>query len=55
VLRPDVDVDVVMGALTGAMLYCTKWGRRNGGLPETLPEDLPERIVGHLMRGLSPS
>jgi AcrR family transcriptional regulator len=49
-LRPDVDVDVAMAAVTGTMLYYTKWGAQGG----ELPADLPEQIVDHLFRGLGP-
>jgi hypothetical protein len=45
-LRPDLDIEVAMSALTGAMLYFTKWHHAN-----ELPTDLPERIVDNLLEG----
>ncbi|MDA0635490.1 TetR/AcrR family transcriptional regulator [Nonomuraea sp. MCN248] len=48
-LRPDLDVDLAMALLTGAMIFFNKWG------PEgDLPEDLAERVVDHAMAGFAP-
>ncbi|GAA3822399.1 TetR/AcrR family transcriptional regulator [Sphaerisporangium flaviroseum] len=49
-LRADVDVEVAMAALTGAMLFFTKW-RDN---EDDLPLDLPERIADQILTGLRP-
>ncbi|MCW2882806.1 MAG: transcriptional regulator, TetR family [Sphaerisporangium sp.] len=49
-LRADVDVEVAMAALTGAMIFFTKW-REND---DELPADLPERIADQILAGLLP-
>lgn len=46
-LRPDIDIEVAVAALSGAALYFAKW---SDGEP---PADLPERVVDHLLRGLA--
>lgn len=46
-LRPDLDVELGMALLSGAMIWFSKWG------PEgDLPEDLAERVVDHALEGL---
>ncbi|GII83819.1 TetR family transcriptional regulator [Sphaerisporangium siamense] len=47
--RAGVDVEVAMAALSGAMLFFSKW--RDGG--EDLPADLAERITGQVLEGLN--
>ncbi|MFG1874152.1 TetR/AcrR family transcriptional regulator [Sphaerisporangium sp. NPDC049003] len=49
-LRADVDVEVAMAALTGAMLFFTKWGDTDG----ELPADLAERVTDQVLGGLRP-
>ncbi|MFC4585050.1 TetR/AcrR family transcriptional regulator [Sphaerisporangium corydalis] len=49
-LRPDVDVEVAMAALSGAMLFFTKW-RDND---DELPADLADRIADQILAGLRP-
>jgi AcrR family transcriptional regulator len=49
-LRADVDVEVAMAALTGTMLFFTKW-RDND---DELPADLPERVADQILSGLLP-
>jgi AcrR family transcriptional regulator len=49
-LRAGTDVEVAMAALTGAMLYFTKW--RDGDEP--LPADLADRIADQVLSGLRP-
>lgn len=47
-LRADVDVDLAMALLSGAMTWFTKWG------PEgDLPADLAGSLVDHALRGLA--
>ncbi|MEV0151503.1 MULTISPECIES: TetR/AcrR family transcriptional regulator [unclassified Nonomuraea] len=46
-LRPDVDVDVALATLSGAMLWYTKWGN------DDLTDDLPTRIVDQILSGLT--
>jgi AcrR family transcriptional regulator len=45
-LRPDLDIETAMAAVTGSMIYFTKWHHGN-----ELPADLPERIVDGLLEG----
>ncbi|MGI5270587.1 TetR/AcrR family transcriptional regulator [Nonomuraea sp. CA-218870] len=48
-LRPDLDIELGMALLTGAMIFFSKWG------PEgDLPEDLAERVVDHALAGFTP-
>jgi Transcriptional regulator len=47
-LRPDLDIEVAVAALSGAMVYFTKWG---GG--EEFSADLPERVVDNVLRGFA--
>ncbi|MFC4532319.1 TetR/AcrR family transcriptional regulator [Sphaerisporangium dianthi] len=47
-LRSDVDVEVTMAALSGAMMFFTKW-RDND---DELPADLAERITDLILSGL---
>ncbi|MEV0592543.1 TetR/AcrR family transcriptional regulator [Nonomuraea cavernae] len=47
-LRSDIEVEMSMAILSGAMIWHTKWGPANG-----LPADLAERIVDHLLPGLA--
>ncbi|WP_228644820.1 TetR/AcrR family transcriptional regulator [Microtetraspora sp. AC03309] len=49
-LRPDLDVEMAMAILSGAMLWHTKWSHR----ATTLPDDLAERIVDEALRGFRP-
>ncbi|WP_405139333.1 TetR/AcrR family transcriptional regulator [Sphaerisporangium sp. NBC_01403] len=49
-LRADVDVEVAMAAMTGAMLFFTKWRDSD----EELPADLAERIADQVLGGLRP-
>ncbi|WP_433348175.1 TetR/AcrR family transcriptional regulator [Microtetraspora malaysiensis] len=49
-LRPDLDVEMAMAILTGAMLWHTKWSQR----ATDLPDDLAERIVDEALRGFCP-
>ncbi|NUR90776.1 MAG: TetR/AcrR family transcriptional regulator [Nonomuraea sp.] len=47
-LRADLDVDIAMAMLSGAMTWFTKWG------PEgDLPAGLAETLVDHVLRGLA--
>ncbi|WP_062443581.1 TetR/AcrR family transcriptional regulator [Herbidospora daliensis] len=46
-LRPDLDVEVAMSMLVGAMLFHTKMS--GPGYP--VPDDLPERLVDEALRG----
>jgi len=46
-LRADLDVEMGMALLSGAMLWFTKWGPAGD-----LPDDLPERIVDEVLAGL---
>jgi AcrR family transcriptional regulator len=48
-LRADVDVDLGMAILSGAMLWHTKWGPAGD-----LPVDLAERIVDAALAGMAP-
>jgi AcrR family transcriptional regulator len=48
-LRPDLDVDLAMAILSGAMMYNTKWAPAGD-----LPLDLAERIVDAVMAGIAP-
>jgi AcrR family transcriptional regulator len=47
-LKPDLDVEIGMALLSGAMLWYGKWGP--GG---ELPEDLAERLVDQILAGLA--
>ncbi|WP_113703230.1 TetR/AcrR family transcriptional regulator [Nonomuraea lactucae] len=47
-LRPEVDVEMGLAILSGAMIWHTKWGPAGD-----LPEDLAERIVDHVLLGLA--
>ncbi|MDH2424636.1 TetR/AcrR family transcriptional regulator [Sphaerisporangium sp. TRM90804] len=49
-LRADIDVEVAMATLNGAMVYFTKWRDKD----EVLSPDLPERIVDQVLTGLRP-
>ncbi|MEV0199879.1 TetR/AcrR family transcriptional regulator [Nonomuraea sp. NPDC050691] len=46
-LRPDVDVEMALGMLSGTMIWYTKWG--NG----EITDDLAERIVDQALTGLA--
>jgi AcrR family transcriptional regulator len=48
-LRADLDVDMGMAVLSGAMLWHTKWGPVG-----ELPADLAERVVDAALAGLAP-
>ena len=45
-LRRDLDVDVALALLSGAMIWYTKWCDTG-----SLPDDLPERIVDEALAG----
>jgi AcrR family transcriptional regulator len=47
-LKPDLDVEIGMALLSGAMLWYGKWGP--GG---ELPADLAERLVDQILAGLA--
>ncbi|MEU8249516.1 TetR/AcrR family transcriptional regulator [Nonomuraea sp. NPDC048916] len=47
-LRPDIEVEMCMAILSGAMIWHTKWGPAGD-----LPADLAERIVDHVLPGLA--
>ncbi|NUW40106.1 TetR/AcrR family transcriptional regulator [Nonomuraea rhodomycinica] len=47
-LRPDIDVEVALASLSGAMLWHTKWG----GVE--LTDGLAERIVDQVLSGIGP-
>ncbi|WP_327103162.1 TetR/AcrR family transcriptional regulator [Nonomuraea glycinis] len=47
-LKPDLDVEIGMALLSGAMLWYGKWGP--GG---ELPADLAERLVDQILTGLA--
>ncbi|WP_248959517.1 TetR/AcrR family transcriptional regulator [Sphaerisporangium perillae] len=49
-LRADVDVEVAMAALSGAMMFFTKWRDDDA----ELPADLAERIADLILQGLRP-
>ncbi|MGW4639869.1 TetR/AcrR family transcriptional regulator [Sphaerisporangium sp. NPDC004334] len=49
-LRPDVDVEMAIAALSGAMMFFTKWR----GDDDELPADLPDRIADLILTGLRP-
>ncbi|MEV0587892.1 TetR/AcrR family transcriptional regulator [Nonomuraea sp. NPDC050310] len=49
-LRADLDVQLAMTALTGAMVIHSKWAAHG----EVLPDDLAERVVDLALRGLAP-
>lgn len=49
-LRHDTDIEVAMAALTGAMLFFTKWP----GNDDPLPDDLAQRIADQVLTGLRP-
>jgi hypothetical protein len=49
-VRPDLDVDVAMALLIGAMMWRTKWLHDIADLPP----DLPERIVDEALLGFRP-
>lgn len=46
-LRPDLDVEMAMAILSGAMMWYTRWNRSG---PEP-PEDVAERIVDEVLLG----
>ncbi|WP_219510823.1 TetR/AcrR family transcriptional regulator [Nonomuraea ceibae] len=48
-LDPDLDVEVGMALLSGAMVWYTKWGPAGD-----LPADLAERVVDRVLTGLLP-
>ncbi|MEU4573943.1 TetR/AcrR family transcriptional regulator [Nonomuraea sp. ATR24] len=48
-LDPDLDVEVGMALLSGAMVWYTKWGPAGD-----LPADLAERVVDRVLAGLLP-
>ncbi len=49
-LRADLDVEMAMAALNGAMLWRTKWSHDD----VELPDDLAERIVDEALLGFRP-
>ncbi|MCT9930035.1 TetR/AcrR family transcriptional regulator [Planotetraspora sp. A-T 1434] len=49
-LRSDLDIEMAMAILSGAMLWRTKWSGENA----QLPGDLPEQIVDEALRGFRP-
>ncbi|SEG85391.1 DNA-binding transcriptional regulator, AcrR family [Nonomuraea solani] len=48
-LRADLDVDMGMAIISGAMLWHTKWGPAGD-----LPADLPSRVVDVALSGMAP-
>lgn len=48
-LRQDLDIELAMTTLSGAMLIHTRWAAQG----RELPADLPERIVDQVLRGLA--
>ncbi|MEV5890773.1 TetR/AcrR family transcriptional regulator [Nonomuraea fuscirosea] len=48
-LRPDLDVDMGMALISGAMLWHTKWGPAGA-----LPRDLAQRVVDAALAGMAP-
>ncbi|MEU0570083.1 TetR/AcrR family transcriptional regulator [Nonomuraea sp. NPDC005983] len=48
-LKPDLDVEMVMRILSGAMMMFRKWGE-----PSELAPDLAERLVDTVMTGIAP-
>jgi AcrR family transcriptional regulator len=48
-LRPDLDVDMAMALLSGAMMWHTKWGPAGD-----LAADLAERVVDAALTGIAP-
>lgn len=50
-LRADLDVEMAMAILNGAMLWRTKWSRDD----KDLPDNLSERIVDVALQGFRPS
>lgn len=47
-LDPDLDIDMGLALLSGALIWFGRWG------PEgDLPEDLAERIVDHALEGIA--
>ncbi|MEW9527824.1 TetR/AcrR family transcriptional regulator [Microbispora sp. NPDC049125] len=49
-LRADLDVEVAMGMLSGAIIWHVKWSDPD----EEISEDLPERIVDEALKGFRP-
>ena len=47
-LRPDVDIEVAVAMLTGAVMSQGKH------YPELIPADYPERVADHVLLGLAP-
>ncbi|GGK88551.1 TetR family transcriptional regulator [Sphaerisporangium melleum] len=47
-LRADMDIEVAMAALSGAMMFFTKWHEGDGDLPA----DLAQRITDSILTGL---
>ncbi|WP_405084475.1 TetR/AcrR family transcriptional regulator [Microbispora sp. NBC_01389] len=47
-LRADLDVDMALALLSGAMVWLTKWSDGHS------PADLPERIVDEALKGFRP-
>lgn len=47
-LKPDLDVEIGMALVAGAMLWYCKWGPDG-----ELPEDLAERLVDQILIGLA--
>ncbi|MEU8360728.1 TetR/AcrR family transcriptional regulator [Nonomuraea sp. NPDC048882] len=48
-LKPELDVDMGMALISGAMLWHTKWGPAGD-----LPPDLPQRVVDAALAGMAP-
>ncbi|GAA1653742.1 TetR/AcrR family transcriptional regulator [Nonomuraea maheshkhaliensis] len=48
-LKPELDVDMGMALISGAMLWHTKWGPAGD-----LPSDLPQRVVDAALAGMAP-
>lgn len=47
-LKPELDVDMGMALISGAMLWHTKWGPAGD-----LPPDLPQRVVDAALAGMA--
>lgn len=44
-LRPDLDIELAVAAITGTVIFCIKWGDP--------PAHLPELIVDHMLGGFA--